>query len=264
MEAAGETSLRQRRSDCLKTKEFTRRKLLNFCAYLLLIAAAALVVLTLLMNISSVQKWYAQFQLTLLEFERAVASIPYRWLIPFVIELLFLVKAWVPVIPASAIGVISGMVFSVPVAFVLNLGGVVILMSARYVVGMRIGPSNIQKVLRRYPAVREILEVKGALSPVLLFVFRLVPSFPINTISQLYGSMEYAYWKYILISLAGFAPKLLSYTFIGRNVYDPLSWRFILPIVLLLVLSGFSILLLNWSLGLVEQRRKRLRKDGKK
>lgn len=241
----------------MKTRAITRRQLLNFCACLLLIAAAALVVLTVLMHIPSIQKWYAQFQLTLLEFERAVASIPYRWLIPFVIELLFLLKAWVPVIPVSAIGVISGMVFSVPIAFVLNAGGVVILMSARYLVGMRSGPSNIQKALRRYPSVREILEVRGTLSPVLLFVFRLVPSFPINTISQLYGSMDYAYWKYLLISLAGFAPKLLSYSFIGRNVYDPLSWRFILPIVILLVLSGCSILLLNWSLSMIEQKRKR-------
>lgn len=247
----------------MKTRAFTRHKLLNFCAYLLLIAAAVLVALTLLMNIPSVQKWYAQFQFTLIEFERAVAAIPFRWLIPFVIELLFLIKAWIPMIPASAIGVISGMVFSVPVAFVLNVGGVIILMSARYLVGMRVGPSNIQKVLRRYPSVREILEAKGALSPVLLFIFRLVPSFPVNTISQLYGSMEYSYWKYILISLAGFAPKLLSYTFIGRNVYDPLSWRFILPIVVLLILSGFSILLLNWSLNLIEQRRKRAGKAGK-
>lgn len=129
----------------MKTKEFTRRKLLNLSAYLLLIAAAVLVILTLLMQIPSIQKWYEQFQFTLVEFERAVASIPYRWLIPFVIELLFLVKAWIPVIPVSAIGVISGMVFSVPVAFVLNLGGVVILMSARYLAGMHIGPSNIQR-----------------------------------------------------------------------------------------------------------------------
>ena len=96
----------------MKTKEFTRRKLLNLCAYLLLIVAVVLVVLTLLMHIRSVQKWYAQFQFTLVEFERAVASIPYRWLIPFVIELLFLIKAWIPVIPVSAISVISGMVFS--------------------------------------------------------------------------------------------------------------------------------------------------------
>ena len=247
----------------MKTKEFTRRKLLNLSAYLLLIAAAVLVILTLLMQIPSIQKWYEQFQFTLVEFERAVASIPYRWLIPFVIELLFLVKAWIPVIPVSAIGVISGMVFSVPVAFVLNLGGVVILMSARYLAGMHIGPSNIQKVLRRYPSVREILEPKerSAGAPV---CFSACAELPFNTISQLYGSMEYTYWKYILISLAGFAPKLLSYSFIGRNVYDPLSWSFILPIVVLLVLSGLSILLLNWSLELIEQRRKRGGKGGTK
>lgn len=66
----------------MKTKEFTRRKLLNLSAYLLLIAAAVLVILTLLMQIPSIQKWYEQFQFTLVEFERAVASIPYRWLIP--------------------------------------------------------------------------------------------------------------------------------------------------------------------------------------
>ena len=87
----------------MKTKEFTRRKLLNLSAYMLLIAAAVLVILTLLMQIPSIQKWYEQFQFTLVEFERAVASIPYRWLIPFVIELLFLVKAWIPVIPVLSL-----------------------------------------------------------------------------------------------------------------------------------------------------------------
>ena len=49
----------------MKTKEFTRRKLLNLSAYLLLIAAAVLVILTLLMQIPSIQKWYEQFQFTL-------------------------------------------------------------------------------------------------------------------------------------------------------------------------------------------------------
>lgn len=82
-------------------------------------------------------------------------------------------------------------------------------------------------------------------------LFRLVPYFPINSISQLYGALEYDYWKFILLSLLGFTPKIISYSMIGRHVYNPFSLAFMLPIVIIFTISGVSILAVNKFIDIV-------------
>jgi hypothetical protein len=43
----------------------------------------------------------------------------------------------------------------------------------------------------------------------------------------------------------GFSYKLFSYTVIGRNVYDPASASFIVPFVILFIITGFILLFLS-------------------
>ena len=50
--------------------------------------------------------------------------------------------------------------------------------------------------------------------------------------------------------MAAYSYKLISYTFIGNNVYDPLSGRFYIPLIVLFVLSGTSFFLMQAILGL--------------
>jgi uncharacterized membrane protein YdjX (TVP38/TMEM64 family) len=64
---------------------------------------------------------------------------------------------------------------------------------------------------------------------------------PINGISGIYGSLDFDYGKFVLFSVIGFLPKLISFTIVGRNVYDPLSAGFLVPIMILL----FIIKMLN-------------------
>ena len=57
--------------------------------------------------------------------------------------------------------------------------------------------------------------------------------------------MRYDLKWYMLLSVAGFLPKLVSYSVIGRNVYDPFSMAFILPFVILFTISGLSLFGVN-------------------
>ena len=66
-------------------------------------------------------------------------------------------------------------------------------------------------------------------------------------------SLKFPYWQFILLSAAGFAPKLLSYTFMGTNVFDPLSKAFLVPLVIVLTISGVSLLCVNLIWLLVEK-----------
>ena len=225
-------------------KRLTRSRLLDFLGVTLLVLAVALFCAALLFQDPDFLARYDELMQRLAEFEYAVATLPYRGLVVVVILLLFLAKAVIP-LPISAVCVIAGMAFRTPIAILINAAGYLLLTAIKYFWGKHLGGGLLHKLLVRYENVERILNnadtrTKG----VLLFGFRLV-SFPINTISQVYGAMQFDLRRYLVISMLGFLPKLLSYSFIGRHVYDPFSMAFILPVVLLLAVSGISLLAVN-------------------
>jgi uncharacterized membrane protein YdjX (TVP38/TMEM64 family) len=59
----------------------------------------------------------------------------------------------------------------------------------------------------------------------------------------------------MIISLLGFLPKLLSYTLIGQNVFNPFSLAFILPIVILFMISGVSLIGFNLLLEAIQKQK---------
>lgn len=244
----------------MKQKKRFRYRLLNAASYILTALAILLLLASLLMNIPKVQEWYETFQQELINFEYAVASIPYKWVIPFVIILLFMIKLFFPPLPMSAICFISGMVFHVPWAILLNLLGYGSLLSVKYWYGRNRGGGNVHKILRLHKTVRSVVEFGGNGNPFLLFIFRIVPGLPTNSVSQVYGAMKYPYWKFLLVSLMGFFPRLVSYTVIGRNIYRPLSVAFIMPIVILLLISGVSVFIFGQILQIIDRSKLKLQK----
>lgn len=212
---------------------------------MLLILAVVLFCLALLFQDPTFVAHYDDIMNRLAEFEYAVATLPYRGLVIVAILLIYLSKSVFP-LPISAICVIAGMAFPTPYAVLINIVGFSLLCIIKYFWGKHIGGGLIHKLLLKNEDIERILEkadnkAKGGL----LVGFRLVPSFPINTISQVYGAMGYDLKTYLLLSVAGFFPKLVSYSFIGRNVYDPFSMAFIMPFVILFTISGLSLFGVN-------------------
>ncbi|MCD7828805.1 MAG: hypothetical protein LUG85_09780, partial [Clostridiales bacterium] len=98
--------------------------------------------------------------------------------------------------------------------------------------------------IRKSRIARNIIESEGRGNPWVLLIFRVIPGFPVNSISKLYGAMNFPYWKYILISVGGYLPRLASYIVIGRNVSNPFSLKFSVPLILLCVFSGLALLIM--------------------
>ncbi len=231
---------------CLAHRKLNRKKLLNLLACVLLVLAVVLFCVALLFQDTAFLKHYDEIMNKLAEFEYAVASIPYRGLLIAVILLIYLSKAFLP-LPISAICVIAGIAFPTPYAVLINMVGFLLLSAIKYAWGKHIGGGLIHRFLVKNEEAWRVLDkadnkAKGAL----LIAFRLVPSFPINTISQVYGAMQYDFWPYLLLSILGFMPKLVSYSIIGRHVFEPFSMAFILPIVILLTISGLSVFGINY------------------
>ena len=160
-----------------------------------------------------------------------------------IIELLFILKSVLP-IPLSAIFVISGMVFPYSYAVLINAIGMIFLMSIKYYWGVKWGLSKLDQKLIAYEPVHRLLSAKYG-KPVVLLLGRAVPMSPANKISQIYGTLQYPFDRYIVLSLIGFTPKIFSWSIIGRNVFNPFTVDFVAPFIVLLAISGASLLILS-------------------
>ncbi len=239
----------------MQRRTMNRKRLLNFTGVLLIIVALALLALTMLMQVQQFAVRYDSFLQMLADFEDSVAAIPDKGVVILAILLLYLAKSVIP-IPTSAVCVIAGMVFQTPLAVIINVVGYIGLITIKYFWGKRLGSGFIYKALCKYENIERILTSDAAAKDGLLAAFRVIPVCPINTISQIYGAMDYDYYKYIFLSVLGFLPRIISYSMVGRHVYNPFSLAFMLPLVIIFMISGFAIIGVN---GFIEIYNKRIK-----
>lgn len=234
-------------------KHWTRSGIMNAAGIALLISAAAVSVVVYLLRYDQLWLWYKVYQEKLLEAEQFIQSLGISWKFVLAMLIVFLVRTFIPFLSVSAICVLTGVVLPSYWALIVNFLGIIIMMSIKYFEGMKFGSGNAWKIISKNERARKIIESSGKVNKALLFALRLIPGFPLGSVSRIYGSLRFPYWQFILLSAAGFAPKLLPYTFMGTNVFDPLSSAFLVPLVIALTISGASLLCVNLIWLLVEK-----------
>ncbi len=253
----------------LKKKQKSK-KILLFGGLIFLVLSLLIGALLFSLQFEELWHWYAVIQKQLLDLEQRIAEIEQQWLFALAIIALFAIKSFIPIYPTSTVcfltGVILPMYFSVPV----NVLGFCVLTSIRYFAGKRFGAGGAWKMISKNVRLRRLIKSDGTGNPALLIALFLVPGMPINSISGIYGSFNFGYWRFILLSVIGFMPRLISFTFVGRNVFDPLSPGFLVPIMLLAFFTGISLLSVNgvWTAvekilaDINERKKKNLEKKG--
>ena len=226
---------------------------MNAAGIALLISAAAVSVVVYLLRYDQLWLWFKVYQEKLLEAEQFIQSLGISWKFVLAMLIVFLLRTFIPFLAVSAICVLTGAVLPSYWALIVNFLGIIIMMSIKYFEGMKFGSGNAWKIISKNERARKIIESSGKVNKALLFALRLIPGFPLGSVSRSYGSLRFPYWQFILLSAAGFAPKLLSYTFMGTNVFDPLSSAFLVPLVIALTISGASLLCVNLIWLLVEK-----------
>ncbi|MBQ7597897.1 MAG: TVP38/TMEM64 family protein [Clostridia bacterium] len=231
-------------------KKVGRSYIMNFAAFICFLLALAMIIFLRLIEVDEAMEWYYKYTETLSNFEQWIQTYGATWGSVLIILGNFVLKAIIPWFPISCICVVSGALFPAYYAIPINIVGLAVLFTIKFFWGKRFGGGNAEKILRRYDRASKFIDKSKLGSTLVLFFLRLVPCLPINSVSQLYGTTGINYWKYLVVSVLGFSYKLFSYTVIGRNVYDPLSAKFMLPFVFLFLFSGFVLLGLNGVLGL--------------
>lgn len=236
----------------MKKREKQKKHLL-FGGLAMIALALALSILLFSLRYEELWGWYDKARRDLVEFENFIIGLDKSWQFLTAIMLLFSVKSFFPIYATSTVCFLSGVVLPSYAAIPVNILGFTVLISIRYFMGRRFGAGGAWRVISKTEKLRNLIEQDGTGNPALLIALRLIPGVPINSISRIYGSLDFGYGEFVALSLIGFMPKLISFTLVGRNVYDPLSAGFLLPIIIILFLTGISVLSVNGILSTAEK-----------
>lgn len=211
-------------------------------AFFCFLLALVLMVLLRLFNTQEFLRWYNRYTDTLNNFELWIQTYGATWVSVLVILINYTIKAFIPWFPLSCLCVASAVIFKWYIAIAINVAGMSIYFIAKFLWGRKHGGGNAEKILSKYDKAHTFIDSSKAGSKAVLFFCRLTPGIPLGSVSTLYGSTDIKLWEYITISLLGFSYKIVSYVIIGRNVFDPASFGFIVPFIPLLILSGLVLL----------------------
>lgn len=143
---------------------------------------------------------------------------------------LFAIKSVTVVLYCGILYIADGILFPLPIAFLLNVLGTVIMVSVPYFIGRHGGRESADKILQKYPkaaAFRHLQETDGFLSPLIV---RLLGVLPGDVVSLYFGACGTPYWSYLAASVLGLLPSIITLPLIGTSVSDVRSPQFILSV----------------------------------
>lgn len=234
-----------------KTK---RSKKYLFFAGLIMVAFSIFIeVLLISLRYEWMWTWYDDFREALLKLEDYITALDKSPEFVGAILLLFLIKSFFPIYPTSTVCLLTGIVLPFWLAIPVNMIGLGLQFTVKYFWGMQFGAGYAWKLLQKQEQLRRAIQSGGKGNPAVLLAIRLVPSIPVNLISSIYGSFSFGYLKFMIISEIGFLPKLVSFTIAGKNLFDPLSPGFLIPIMIISFVTGITALSANGVWNLVER-----------
>lgn len=241
----------------MEKRNLDRKGAMNLSAIGLFAVAILLTVITLIMTTQVAEGGWAEFLKALEKLQNFIQSLENKWLIAVAILCIYVLKAIVP-IPFPFIMIMTGVIFDSYLAVLINVVGFSITLSIVYWFGRRLDEGVVLHKLKKYENVSEMLKHAGKTKLGVLFLIRLIPSIPINMASQFYGGIKFPYFKFMIASVAGYFIKLWTYSVMGGNIAQPFTWHFMAPVVILLVISGITVLITNYAL----EKRKGDNKNG--
>ncbi|WP_411682564.1 TVP38/TMEM64 family protein [Clostridium thailandense] len=150
--------------------------------------------------------------------------------------ILYSLKPVVLIIPVSLLSIVAGNVFGPYKALGLSMIGCFTSATLGFFLARFLGRSFVDKLLKgKAMTLDESIEKHGFK---IISIMRLSFIFPYDPLSYAAGLTKMRYKDFILGSLLGVFPEMISYSFMGKNLEHPFSIEFAMPIILIIVVAG--------------------------
>ena len=229
-----------------------KRHRTNFISFVIMLVTTALLIflILVLINRETLETRFYTIINWLERIDNAVARLDTNREILICIFALYIAKCQLP-IPMSMLVAISGMVYPMDQALLINVVFCAFFFTVKYVEGIFLGGGWTEIILdiKKMHFIRDWMKFKGNGNPYVLTVTRLIPAISLSMVSKYYGSLRYDYVYYLILSLIGFAPRLYIYTTIGAALKNPFSTKFIIPLIVIVAFTGITSLIFNVFYG---------------
>jgi uncharacterized membrane protein YdjX (TVP38/TMEM64 family) len=159
------------------------------------------------------------------------------------IMLLYSFKSISVLFPVSILFIVTGMLFPVFLAIIINIIGTSIGLTLPYVIGFFSSEGSEIRLISKYPKLKKVHIFLNKDSRLIIFLLRLVGLVPMDIVSIFMGSIGITYEKYLLASILGMLPSLVTTTFIGASIADPTSAKFISSVVARIAILIISLII---------------------
>lgn len=150
---------------------------------------------------------------------------------------LYSLKAVTFVIPVALLFIASGAFLPIFQAIILTYALIAIEFSLTFYIGRRLGQERVSVLLSKNKRTQKLLTMNLEEGFLVTMILRIIPNPSLDLVSLILSTTNVKYKTFILASLVGVSPSLLTYIFIGDAIWDPLSMAFLVPILIRLVLS---------------------------
>ena len=142
---------------------------------------------------------------------------------------LFALKSLSLVVYCGLLYAADGILFPLPLAIFINLLGTVVMVSLPYAIGRKKGALAVEQLRKKYPRLEDLHQHREGNSLVLAYLIRMA-RLPSDIASLYMGAVSIPYKSYLLGSLLGLLPHMITFPIMGMGVQDMGSPAFLISL----------------------------------
>lgn len=157
-----------------------------------------------------------------------------------ILLLLYALKSLSVAFPIAVLEVVAGIVFPLPIALLLNLIGIVIVLTIPYHIGRLSGHDLADQIIVRNKWLGRINEYQSKNAFFVSFLLRVVAILPGDIVSMYLGASGIRFPQFLAGCFLGALPRMIAFTIAGASIMNPNSPVFIISAVLSVLLAVIS------------------------
>ena len=160
-----------------------------------------------------------------------------------VMLLLFAVKGIAVFIYGSILYAASGILFSLPVAIIVNTIGTIIMTTIPFYIGKKAGRKMIDSLLKKNKKLELLRDTQNKNEFLVSFFLRMVGLLPADLVAMYLGASGMRYKPYFLGTVIGLMPAIVCFSIMGMSIDNVGSPEFIISAAIEVGLMLLSVLL---------------------
>lgn len=178
------------------------------------------------------------------------------WISVLVLFCLFAVKSVSVVVYSGILYAASGILFSLPIAIIVNIIGTVIMVSIPYFIGRKAGAQLVEHMIEKKPKLAVIRDFPHKNDLAFSFWVRIVGCLPGDLVCMYSGASKLNYWRYLIGSVLGSMSAVVSFAVMGMSADDITSPAFLISLGI-----EFSLMVVSVVFGLIWNYKKKSKRE---